>query len=516
MIDLPDVIPAEDWKKYTASALVRRSVQLKKVDAAIQKYNAIRNVVTLLELMEAFDAWKASKGTGDEWKEGQRNKNQYVQLLDQQLSGVGDTDTALGMPGFMEPAMINARLGIVYLYANLRCDDLFKVALEGALDITTASLDFAATDANPNIERASSVLGKAKGTALDAAGAIEKKAADRIRSREGKLETVSSRVLLSGPIGEPPSRLRQVWNELREKLYAVAQKLWGMAQERWAAVREKLRQARANPGDAALEYSPSLMRKLVDLLVGKFLAAAAPFIGAGLDLAKGVANTIDASITKFREWSAAKSVELVIGHPGTIAEAIRRAMWVNVGKGLYDALKGAVKLGIEAGTQGAAAIVSLVWSIVEALGKTIWKLVEIAQMKAIFRQARDMWRFRDQAASLHFHPLQFNAWFKAHALLLPALPVLVLNSGIAGDKMHFMKMFKEDKSIVTQASFDAGCKYIDSLKVWGTQYLSDSGFGFHSDDGMVQGLLDRDVSSHSEDLSKGGQTWKWIRGFLNA
>jgi hypothetical protein len=80
--------------------------------------------------------------------------------------------------------------------------------------------------------------------------------------------------------------------------------------------------------------------------------------------------------------------------------------------------------------------------------------------------------------------------------------------------MHFLAMFKDDENIVTQAEFTAGCKYVDSLKVWGSDYLSDAGFAFNSDDAMIKGLLTL-ATSHTEE-----QTWdlkvrKAVLGFLN-
>jgi hypothetical protein len=288
-----------------------------------------------------------------------------------------------------------------------------------------------------------------------------------------------------------------------------------MARDAWDKTKEKLRWAMADPGSTALEIGPTVLRKLCDFIATHVLAKAAPFIGAGLDIAKGILNTIDAGLTKFREWSAAKSVELNVGHPATIAEAIRRAMWFNVGKGLYDTLKGGLDLGMQFASQGASSIVSLVMAGVEALAKTIWKLVEVVKMRSVFARGRELYEARANSDSLHLRPIAFNAWFKSHALMLPALPVLVLNTGICGDKMHFMKMFKDDDAVITQAAFDDGCRYVDGLKAWGSEYLNDSGFGFKSKDPVVAGLL-KMARTHEEDSSPLENVWKATLGFVNA
>jgi hypothetical protein len=91
----------------------------------------------------------------------------------------------------------------------------------------------------------------------------------------------------------------------------------------------------------------------------------------------------------------------------------------------------------------------------------------------------------------------------------------VLNTGICGDKMHSMKMFKDDTNVITQAAFDDGCRYVDSLKAWGSEYLKDSGFGFSSSDPVVRGLL-KMARKHEEDSSPLENVWKATLGFVNA
>lgn len=510
MKPLPQVVTYEDWMKQTSKALLKRSPELKKVDAALQKYQRSPSYPALLDLTQSFETWKLAHGKGTEWQDSSRNTNKFATLLDNQLKGKGDTDVALGAQAFMEPALINSRLGVLYLYSRLDCNNYFKVILEGALDLTTASLEFAeAPDA------IGSGLKGAQKPAGSVANFVEEKVREKIRKKEGKATPVSSTQLLEAPLAPPPGRLRALWDKIREKIYEVAQKLVAMAREQWQKAREKLLWAKADPGGTALEIAPTVLRKLCDFLATHLLASVAPFISAGLDLAKGILNTIDAGLKKYQEWAGAKQVELVIGHPATIAEAIRRAMWLNVGKGLYETLKGGLDLGLQIASQGASSIASLVMAGIEALAKTIWKLVEITKMRGVFAHARELWDARNNRDSLHLRPIAFNAWFKSHALMLPALPVLVLNSGIAGDKMHFMKMFKDDDTVITQASFDAGCRYIDGLKAWGSDYLKDCGFDFKSRDKVVQGLI-KMARKHEDESTPLQEVWKATVGFVNA
>jgi len=510
MNPLLQTVPYDQWMQYTSKTLLRRSPELKKVDAALQAYQRSPSYPAVLTLRQAFNAWKLAHGQGDEWKDSSRNTNKYATLLDNQLKGVGDTDVALGAHAFMEPALINSRLGVLYLYSRLECNDMFKVILEGALDFTGAALEFGDVD-----ENIGSALEAGKDKAGSAARFVEEKVRNQIRQKEGKATPVTSTQLLDKPVTPPPSKLRAIWDKIREKLFELAQKLLAMAREAWEKTKEKLRWAMADPGGTALNIAPTMLRKLCDFIASHVLAKAAPFISAGIDIAKGILNTIDAGLTKYREWSASKQVDLVIGHPATIAEAIRRAMWFNVGKGLYETLKGGVDLGLQFASQGASSIVSLVMAGIEALAKTIWKLVEVVKMRSVFARGRELWETRMKSDSLHLRPIAFNAWFKSHALMLPALPVLVLNTGICGDKMHFMKMFKDDDTVITQAAFDDGCRYVDALKAWGSEYLKDSGFGFTSSDPVVKGLL-KMARKHEEDSSPVENVWKATLGFVNA
>src|SRR5262249_47782731 len=153
-------------------------------------------------------------------------------------------------------------------------------------DLTTASLEFAEVD-----DKIGSGIDAAKDKAGSVASFVEEKVRGQIRQQEGKEKPVSSTQLLETSLPPPPSKLRAIWDKIREKLYEVAQKLLAMAREQWDKAKEKLRWAMADPGGTALAIAPTLLRKLCDFLATHVLAKAAPFISAGLDIAKGIMNT---------------------------------------------------------------------------------------------------------------------------------------------------------------------------------------------------------------------------------
>jgi hypothetical protein len=504
---LPDITPYDEWLRTTCALLQVRSSALKNLDDQILQYHRDRTVHQFHRLVSAFELWQDSYGPGDAWKDSSRNGSSAFTLLDRQLRGKGDTDAAAGAQDFMTPALINSRLGVLYLFGNMEIeDDTFQILLEGAFDITNAGLGLA-----PDGNDAASIAGDLLDNSLvrkSAAVALEQ--VQKKISKHDKPTLVSSGQLMASGISLPAlsSATQRLYETIRAKVEEGARRLWDM-------IREKVADVRNDPAGFALDTMPGLLRKLVDFLCGKLLATLAPFIGAGLDLAKGIANTVDSSITKYREWVQGRDVELIAGHPGTIVEAIRRAMKLSIGAGVYDLVKGGASLGLQFASQGASTIVDAVVSIMETLAKVIWKIVEIKRIKGFCRQAKGYWDARMQRDALHTRPIAFNSWFKRYAVPIPALSVLALNTGICGDKMHFLSMFKDNEAIITQAEFTAGCKYIDNLKVWGSSYLGDAGFAFKSEDATIKGLLTL-AESHKE-----AQTWdlklrKVILGFLNA
>ncbi|MFC4729748.1 hypothetical protein [Coralloluteibacterium thermophilus] len=511
-MSLPELIDYAQWKKLTWRTFSVRAPQLKLLDAAIKAYTERRSDASLKAVRTALDGWKQSKGPGDAWKKSSRDRNDAIKLLDAQLSGKGDTDVALGAKEFMAPALVNARLGVLYLFGNLDCDDsVFKLVLHGAMDVTTSTLSLPSVDGDA-AKTASKVIGNARMPV----GLVAEKLESKLREQSGRKKVVSSSQL--GTAASPPPTdplLRRAWEFIRSKVQDFAERMWKLICEKLTALQNKIKTMAANPSDALLGTMPKLLRALCDQLVGQFLKTAAPFISGGLDIAKGVASTLDAGYTKFREWLDSRDVALMAGHATTIVQAIRRAMWFSVGEGLYDTLKGTAKLAVDAAAAGASALMGIIISICEIVAKTIWRIVEVLRIRGFLSQAQAYWEIRNESNALHHRPIAFNAWFKSNALTLPALSVLALNSGVVGDKMHFLKMFKDDDTVMSQSAFNAGCTYLDGLKVWGSDYLEDAGFSFSSRDKVVEGLL-KLTTSHRANPGTAGKAWQATLGFLGA
>lgn len=501
---MPELIAHDEWLKRTHSVLHRRSASLKALDHAIEWYHRLPTSSQLTRVQLAFDAWKQDKGPNEAWRKNDRNGSGALTLLDQQLRGEGDTDVAGGAPAFMAPALAQARLGILYLFANTKIDDsVLALAMTGAIDTARAGLPLA-PKSNQDAKLAGTVLSIGQKPVGLVAGALE----ERLPFSWNPATPSVPKPAAPGPGFFSQAGLKLAYQTIRAKVEEALARLWSM-------VKEKVGEIRRDPGGAALDLLPPLLRALADQMVRRLWLEAAPFVGAGLELAKGVCNLIDAGIARFREWMAGKGVQILNGHPGTIVEAIRRAMSMNVCEGLYGTLKGGLSLGMQFASAGASVIVSAVANLLETLAKTVMRAFEVIRMKMFVTQAQTHWNTRDQTDALHTRPIAFNAWFRRYAIGAPALSVLALNSGFCGDKMHFLAMFRDDGAVIGQNEFNAGVAHVDSLKAWGAGYLREARYSFSSDDPTVRGLLKLAIN-HNTAQSDGAKAWQFVRRFLNS
>jgi hypothetical protein len=197
--------------------------------------------------------------------------------------------------------------------------------------------------------------------------------------------------------------------------------------------------------------------------------------------------------------------------------AIKRAMAMNIGEGLWRVLKGTGNLAMTAGSAGAGLVMGLLIAGAEMLGKILFRVFEVAFMNRSFNTAKRLWAARDSANALHKRPHAFGEWYRTQVLKAPALAVLTLNSGICGDKMAWLQMYDADgKTPISPEQFGAGTAHLDSLKVWGAKYLRDAGFVFQGTDNLVSALI-RSASGQSaigESFAKnpgsvGAKVWDW-------
>jgi hypothetical protein len=476
------LIPSREFiQRTSAPGKLFRSTELKELDAALARYETRKDAGSRQVVEMALRKWKVSKGPGDAWKENARNrKDRAFEQLTAMLSAAGDSDAARGeVPAFMHPQLVHARLGVLYLFAHMDADpNIFQVVLEGGLSVASAGLSFAGADVVD--------------TGIGGLGGLGSEAAGAVGSAMGSVGVVVSAEVISNARDETqferdPAK-RSVYERVRDYFRDFIKQVI-------ASIKEKL-------GDG--EIYGAAAKNLVAVCMSAFASKAAPFVGAGFDIAKGVSQTLQASITRINTWKQGKGVEFLSGHPGVIVESIKRSMALSIGAGLYTTLKGVGKAAMTGLSAGISAIVDVVIAIAEMVVKVVWRLVEVSRMKTFFGKAKEHWQRRGEGGAIHTQPYAFESWYRKHALPLPAIPVLTLNSGICGDKMHFLKMFHDDPtSPISQEDFNRGVHFVDQLKGWGAGYLKSSGFRFSSEDRVVQGLL-KLAQGHSGSLDDSG------------
>ncbi len=447
------LMTCEQWKLITYAAFIPRSPQLKCIDRALNHYEINTSFTAFQSVQAAFNDWVACKGGMNAALMSSRNKKKGVQLLANQLAGEkvkipGD------LPEFMEAGMENARLGIIYLFGKSELDrDVFGIVLEGGLSVTGSVLDFA------NLPNPASTI--------------------QTTYNVSKKVYIKGHELLAARAKSGGSSSSGQKKTIMESLEAFVKKILSSLQKAIKGI--DLRDA--------ISFVVGKTKALIKVLAETFLKAAAPFISGGIDIAKGVAKTVLGAADLIKSWWQGRGVELLSGHPATIVQALRGAMSRSLFEGLYETLKGATSLALDIAVAAAGTIVNMVWSIVEALSKMVFRLVETFCMWTFCKKARENWEIRDDPRALHRNPTQFNAWYKRHAIPFPAIPALTLNSRLCGDKMRFLKVLKDDDIVVSQAQFDKGCVFVDGLKSYAADYLNDSGFDFKSSDLIVKNAI---------------------------
>lgn len=519
------MITFQEWKSGTGALFTTgRSDELKAVGDAFRAYEAATGAVAKAgardALRAAFTAWKATQGTGNEWLKSKRNTSRAMEKLWAMLEG-GSEESAFSRgtaPDYMHEELINARLGVLYLFSRLNVTPgLFKMLLEGGLDIAGQSLDVggASDSAKEQFGRVQKVHEKFKGKIDSQLDAVEGRLVKQVAVKNVSLPVGQAPSIDLTPPSAPAtvtsagllaktSQSRQLSNPTLE---AIRVKLEGLFDSFVEKIKQLLQAKFGTIEDAA-----GTIKQLIKALAQLVAAKAAPFIGSGLDVVKSCATTLDASFTKFRTWKESKGVEVAQGHPTTVVDSINRSMTAAVFAGLYDMLKGAGSLAMDATAFGAGGLVNLIISAVELVIKFIWRLGETVRFNRFCAEAREYYENSRNADALHRHPFAFSDWYRSYALNLPLIAVLTLNTGICGDKMRYLTMFNGDAQI-TSDQFQAGVRFLDNLKPWGAQYIRDAGFEIRSvGDPWVSSLVNSFAVSHTREKT----TFDKVVGILKA
>jgi hypothetical protein len=443
------------WKAGTSITLpplfdkVSRA-KFEALDRAVDTYLTKRTTSTLNVLRASLQDWmqhKDAAGGPGAWAESARNRKYLIAHLNAAING-GDTDASFGIPEFMSPGMINARLGILYLFSHIKWN-------ENVLRfVTSGVVDFTGKGDGRQARRTSDASKWLAKPGPDPKDPIHRKARDRVAAH---LESLVLKVVES-----VAAQLPKTPGEAFD-----AKQLMGM----WDAVPGGLKGLCRYLGDKALDH-------------------AAPFLANGVGVVEGLVKATSAGVDRYRAHTLGKGVAIVPGAPRTTVDGIKRAMDLQLATETYGVLKSAGSLtleGLSAATAGA--IVDIAFSVVEAFVSLVWRVYDYYRLRLFRQQARTYWETREGKNALHEQPSAFNEWYRGVALKVPAVACLTLASSICGDKMRLLRMFGKEGEAIAQKDFEAGVKHLDNLKAWGAGYLADLDYGFGSEDPVIAKLI---------------------------
>ncbi len=498
------IIDYDRWMKDTNRFGISRSPELKAIDAAFLAYEKLGTAAAKKDLEKAFEAWKRKEGPGDAWKKSSRNHKSAAVKLAALLSGQGDTDTAFTMgrvPDFMHEELINARLGVLYLFSRISVvPGLFKMVLEGGLDIAGQSMEIGGAD--KDAQKTFGNVSKGKGLVGMGLDKLEDKLVPQNKPKNVYLPQNAKPSIVAGAkativTSEQIQREAEAAQQLANRPFV--QKIKDKVQEWFDLLVEKIKET-VRKKFGTIDGIAGTIKQLVKGIVTLVAAKAAPFVGAGMEIASSLGKTLDAAVTRFRTWKEGRDVEVADGHPGIIVQSITRAMTLSLFEGLWQTMKGAGALAMDIVGFGAGAIVNLVISCGEMLVKFIWRLVETVRINAFCQEARGHWENSNSLTSIHRQPFAFSEWYRNTALNIPLISVLTLNTGICGDKMRYLAMFNSGGSMISSDQFQNGVRFLDNLKPWGAKYIGDTGFKIRSGgDVLVDKLVNSFATSHEKE-----------------
>jgi hypothetical protein len=469
-----DLIEHKKWLSRTFVISKPRSPELKAIDGALKAYELSGQDRDLDKIRTALAAWKQKEfKSGHSWKASVRNKDKAFEELGQRLD--------------LEPVensytkdLKHSRLGLLYLFSDMEVESgLFEVIVSGGLNLAGGAVSVGGAFA-----------GSQAGTDL----------ATAVATGVGGLQVISSEALqIEG--GKPPAsnnpKLSAILNSIKTHLESFAKKIWDYLTSMF----------KKDANKSWINFAGDWWSRITGVIntVLNQVSSAAPFVGAGFDIVQGTAKTVIACYERYQTYSRAKGVDMNDGHPAVIVKSIEQIMNLAIGEGLYQALKGAASAGAAAASAGAAAILSIVVAGCELIAKVVYRLWEASKMKAFFADCKDRYTHHKSAGAISDDDLlhsgiAFGAWYRAAAYALPCLSALALCSGMTGDKMMYLSMFKDQKDLVpvkpgefmnpiSKSEFERGVPYIDKLKETAKDYLSSAGFKFSSTNRVVEGLL---------------------------
>ncbi|MEZ2348084.1 hypothetical protein [Terriglobus sp. RCC_193] len=275
------------------------------------------------------------------------------------------------------------------------------------------------------------------------------------------------------------------------------------------------------------------IKAIIGAAIDALVLAATPFLGASLAVATGIARTTDAVCVKVASWMDRRKIRIMEGHPSAIADAIESQMNWNIGMGLKDVLRGGASLGAQLVTLGAGALVDVILNVVEFLVKTLNRYMEITMTRSFLQLAKRHYekateqsrRTRmhgtgrdvlglpeNRSTNVIYNTEEFTSFFELGCEASVVVPMLVLNSSIAGSLMTMIHVTDSKGSRISEEEFAAGDRYFTRLKQLGRQYMQTAGWKFSASNTYVSGLLGHAIHDHQAPASVLEGVRAFVRG----
>lgn len=569
----PKVLSPKDWIEATSLTFSSRDKTLKRVDEAYALWfeagykrhehtylprrademtepQRVMLKMTAKALKENLEYYLAAHGS--QWKQAKRNResNGLMEFIYKKVS----EPIPEALRNEQERLNADSRFGVLYLFGNIDIQvDIVKAGLDfvsgsaGAVS-TLVSTDFKDWGGNEDgygsrfiaadlgSDNENSHAGRMKTAARwafiggknskgeidgelkvpDLVELVNDPAKSTLENARERFGEKSSFALTSGALKAPtgPGTKGKIVKAAKvagsvvvdtfKKLYDLVESLV-IGLVKW--VYEKFKKAMDDP----LEALYGQIKFWLKAVIKNVAQSAAPFVGAGFDIADGLIDSFKAIKQKVGAWMLRKHINIMEGHPSRLCERIEDAMENAILAGLWSVIKGAVQMALAATIPGIQSLVSAMTSGVEAIIKLVLKIIERGRIKRFLQKARKLYeterllrveKFDDLAnhkvVTMHtsgglIHDIErFNAFYKEGCEASPIIAMLTINTGLCGSQWQMQNLLDTPGAKLAQKQFDKGTKYFDKLKKYGYGYLKECGFNFVAngrDKGVIQSLL---------------------------
>jgi hypothetical protein len=315
----------------------------------------------------------------------------------------------------------------------------------------------------------------------------------------------------------------------------AARALWDAVKKALGSVGRIVLDAWQNRGSIdTAKKAGTLIKACTKFILDLVMKNALPFLGGAMDIGKGLVRTIDEACTRVASWYDRRRIRVQLGHPEEMANAIEHQMDMGMLKGLGEIFKGATKAAVGTFLPGLGSLVTVVMSAIEWMIKLIYRLLERSAIGEFLKKARAHYKTEKDRAQLEPGPARgvrgnrepntqpgglitntaaFTEFFQEGCKASPIIPMLTLNSGLAGSLMTMVELFEADGSQSSakggsRTEFDIAGSYFNRLKLYSVGYLKTCGFKFRPldpDDNLLRGFLQHATGARREQRDVNGK-----------